>query len=249
MKEEEGRVLVLGATSRLAKGVCGELAARRYHLILAGRDTEELKRISADLEVRKASSSTVLFFDAEDDPGRETFVNNVIRNTPAGLLGIVACVGWMGHPEEGKWVVDAADRVIKVNYSGVVPVIGALSNHLRNESSFIVGVSSVAGDRGRKTNYPYGAAKGGLSIWLQGLRNDLYDRNIRVLTIKPGFLDTRMTFGAVPPILAADPIRAGRRIVQALDRRADIVYIPWFWKWIMLLIKAIPEPIFKRMSL
>lgn len=114
---------------------------------------------------------------------------------------------------------------------------------------FIIGISSVAGDRGRQSNYVYGAAKGALSLYLQGLRNRLYPRGIRVITIKPGFVDTAMTYGLSGLFLVASPQNIGERIVRSLDKSADVVYLPWFWRYIMMIIKHIPEPIFKRMKL
>ncbi len=114
---------------------------------------------------------------------------------------------------------------------------------------FIIGISSVAGDRGRQSNYVYGAAKGALSLYLQGLRNRLYPSGVRVITVKPGFVDTAMTYGLPGMFLVASPQYVGERIVRALERSADVVYLPWFWRYIMLIIKLIPEPIFKRLKL
>ena len=119
----------------------------------------------------------------------------------------------------------------------------------KKKSGFIVGISSVAGDRGRQSNYVYGSAKGAFALFLQGLRNRLHPAGVRVLTVKPGFIDTRMTFGEVAPGMAADPEAVGAAILKALDRNRSVIYVPWFWRYIMLVIRSIPEPIFKRLRL
>jgi len=114
---------------------------------------------------------------------------------------------------------------------------------------FIIGISSVAGDRGRQSNYVYGAAKGALSLYLQGLRNRLHPSGVRVITIKPGFVDTAMTYGLPGMFLVASPQAVGESIASSPGKSADVVYLPWFWRYIMLIIKHIPEPIFKRLKL
>jgi NAD(P)-dependent dehydrogenase (short-subunit alcohol dehydrogenase family) len=113
----------------------------------------------------------------------------------------------------------------------------------------LVALSSVAGDRGRQSNYPYGAAKGGLSVFLQGLRNRLARRGVHVLTVKLGFVDTPMTEALPKNPLYAQPDVVARNVLRAVARRRDLVYVPAFWRWIMLVIRAIPERLFKRMSL
>ena len=117
------------------------------------------------------------------------------------------------------------------------------------ESGTLVAISSVAGDRGRQSHYVYGAAKGGLSIFMAGLRNRMHAKGVKVITVKPGFVDTPMTahMKKGPLFASADTIGAG--IVKAIDRGSDVVYLPWFWRWIMLVIKLIPEALFKRLSL
>jgi short-subunit dehydrogenase len=126
--------------------------------------------------------------------------------------------------------------------------LNIIANHFeQRHKGFICAVSSVAGDRGRQSNYLYGSAKGALSIYLQGLRNRLHHSQVRVITIKPGFVDTRMTFGRSKLFLLASPDRVARGIYQAVVRGKNVVYLPWFWRYIMLLVRAIPEGIFKRL--
>jgi NAD(P)-dependent dehydrogenase (short-subunit alcohol dehydrogenase family) len=124
------------------------------------------------------------------------------------------------------------------------------ATHLEAQGSgFLAAISSVAGDRGRQSNYVYGSAKGALSLFVQGLRNRLAPAGVRVHTIKPGFVDTPMTFGLPGMFLVADPGEIGEHIAAAIERGADVVYVPGFWRWIMLVIRLIPERVFKRLKL
>jgi decaprenylphospho-beta-D-erythro-pentofuranosid-2-ulose 2-reductase len=119
----------------------------------------------------------------------------------------------------------------------------------QNETGTIAVISSVAGDRGRKSNYVYGSAKGGLTIFLQGLRNALSGSGVHVLTIKPGFVDTPMTNDFTKGLLWAKPEKVAKDIKRAIDKKKNIIYTPWFWRWIMLIIRLIPESVFKKMNL
>jgi decaprenylphospho-beta-D-erythro-pentofuranosid-2-ulose 2-reductase len=145
-----------------------------------------------------------------------------------------------------------AHRTIDINFTSPVSVLNLFANYFEQyQRGYIVAISSVAGDRGRQSNYVYGAAKAGLNTYLQGLRNRLHHSKVRVLTIKPGFVDTPMTHGLVNPHspLLASPERVARDIACAVKSERDIVYTPWFWAWIMRLIRLIPELVFKRLRL
>jgi len=142
-------------------------------------------------------------------------------------------------------------RILNTNYTAAAVALNDLARYLagRGAPGGIIGIGSVAGDRGRRSNYVYGAAKGALALYLQGLRNRLADRGVHVLTVKPGFVDTPMTAGLQGLFLVAPPARVARDIVRAYQRRRDVVYTPWFWRYIMLLIRAIPESRFKHLRL
>lgn len=248
MRSETGLVLVLGATSPLARGACEELARSGSKLLLAGRDLEELNRNASDLRIRFGCEASAARFDATTPHDHEELLRSVLRAAP--LDGVVACIGAMGDPEESKSEMEAARTAIDVNFTAQAAILTAIAEHMAERSGgFVIGVGSVAGDRGRQSNYVYGSAKGGFALWLQGLRNRMHRRGVRVLTVKPGFLDTRMTFGTRSGPLVADPFRAGRTMIRRLKGRGDVIYLPWFWRWIMLVIRAIPEPLFKRLSL
>ncbi|GAB4346435.1 MAG: SDR family oxidoreductase [Gammaproteobacteria bacterium] len=242
-------VLILGATSAIARGCAHALAARGHALYLAGRDRDELKRLASDLEVRYGIRVGYGRCDVLAVKQHERFVDAVMEHL-GGLQGVVSAVGDLGDPEKDMRDPEAVVRRIQSNFAGVAALLTVCANRLEERGEgFIIGITSVAGDRGRQSNYPYGAAKGGLSLFLQGLRNRLHPSGVRVLTIKPGFVDTAMTYGMPGLFLVADPASVGARIVRALEGRTDVVYVPWFWRYIMLVIRAIPEPLFKRLKL
>jgi short-subunit dehydrogenase len=145
---------------------------------------------------------------------------------------------------------DVLRRVIDVNFTGAASICEALAAHMTPRGTgCIVGISSVAGDRGRQSNYVYGSAKGGFTLYLQGLRNRLFKQGVHVMTVKLGFVDTRMTFGMETGIPIASPEQVSRAVVAAADRKVDAFYYPHFWRGIMTVIRAVPEKVFKRLSL
>jgi len=246
--QESEAVLILGATSAIARATAAAFAARGDSLYLASRDEEELQRIAADLRLRYGTEVRHGLFDADATDTHETFLKSVVTAMP-NLSGMVLAFGFLGDKSAARDFSGGA-KIIASNFTGAASILSLCANYFEPlHYGFIIGISSVAGDRGRQSNYIYGAAKGALSLYLQGLRNRLYHSGVRVITIKPGFVDTAMTFGLSGMFLVASPQDIGMRIVRALDRSADIVYLPWFWRYIMLIIKLIPEFIFKRMKL
>jgi short-subunit dehydrogenase len=245
---ENEAVMILGATSAIARATAAAFASRGDTLFLASRDDEELRRIAADLRLRYGVEVHHGLFDAEATGTHEAFFKAVVAAMP-NLSGVVLAFGYLGDQQAARDFRVGA-KVINSNFTGAVSILSHCANYFEPlHYGFIIGVSSVAGDRGRQSNYIYGAAKGALSLYLQGLRNRLYPKGVRVITVKPGFVDTAMTYGLPGMFLVASPQSIGKRIVRALDRSADVVYLPWFWCYIMLVIKLIPESIFKRMKL
>ncbi|NOU00876.1 MAG: SDR family oxidoreductase [Gallionella sp.] len=241
-------VLILGATSAIARATAVAFAARGDTLYLASRDEDELRRISADLRLRFGIEVHFGLFDAEATETHEAFFKSVIAIMPT-ISGVVLAFGYLGDQVLAR-DFSVGKKVIAINFTGAVSILSICANYLELlQHGFIIGIASVAGDRGRQSNYVYGAAKGALSLYLQGLSNRLYARGVRVITIKPGFVDTAMTYGLPGLFLVASPQYLGERIVGSLGKSADVVYLPWFWRYIMLIIKCIPEPIFKRMKL
>jgi decaprenylphospho-beta-D-erythro-pentofuranosid-2-ulose 2-reductase len=241
-------VLILGATSAIARATATAFAARGDSLYLASRDLDELQRIAADLHIRYGVEVYYGSFDAEASETHDAFFQSVLATMP-GLSGVVLAFGYLGDQQAARSFKTGA-KIIASNFTGAASILSLCADHFEaQQRGFIVGISSVAGDRGRQSNYVYGSAKGALSLYLQGLRNRLYSSGVRVITIKPGFVDTAMTFGLPGMFLVASPQSVGERIVRVLSKSADVVYLPWFWRYIMLIIRSIPEPVFKRLKL
>lgn len=235
-------VLILGATSSIARACSEILAFRHCKLFLASRDTSELQRIATDLNIRFNVNVDYAFFDITQLDSHAVFFENVI-NKMGFIDGVLMAIGLIDKLDDQK--------VIKANFIGPIYFFELFARYLLTQKKgFIIGLSSVAGDRGRKPNYVYGASKAALTTYLQGLRNFLYPSNIHILTIKLGLIDTKMIFGSKYPLyLAANPKKTAIKIIHALDKRKESVYIPGIWRIIMLIIRLIPEKIFKRLSL
>ncbi len=241
-------VLILGATSAIARATAAAFAARGAALYLASRDLGELRRIAADLHLRHGVEVQYGLFDAEATGSHEAFFNSVVEAMPQ-LSGVVLAFGYLGDQQAARDFC-VGEKIIASNFTGAASILSYCASYFEPlKRGFIIGISSVAGDRGRQSNYVYGAAKGALSLYLQGLRNRLYASGVRVITVKPGFVDTAMTYGMPGLFLVATPQSIGERIVRALGKPADVVYLPWFWRYIMLIIRHIPEPLFKRLKL
>ena len=244
------RVLILGATSGIACAVGAEFASHKYDLILAGRNQDELLVLAGDLNIRYGIKSETLLFDVLEFQEMESTLQSCLVRVGAELEGVVLCIGYLGDQQTAQADPQEARRIMDSNYTGCVLALNIFANYFEDKKSgFICAISSVAGDRGRQSNYLYGSAKAGLSTYLQGLRNRLHHANVRVITVKPGFVDTRMTFGSPNLFLVASPEAIAQGIYKAVLRGNDEVYLPWFWRFIMFAVRAIPESIFKRLRL
>ena len=246
------RVVILGATSGIARALCRELAAAGTPLVLCGRNTGELAVMADDLRLRYNQSPEVEKLDALDPESHADFIQSCLQKNEGKLGGVVLCYGDLPGQEETQKDAAAARKSIEVNFTSAVTLLNGFAEILEQQKSgFIAGISSVAGDRGRQSNYTYGAAKAGLTAFLAGLRNRLYPHGVHVLTIKPGFVDTPMTDGIINPKspLVASPERVAKDIVRAIKRRKNTIYTAWFWRYVMLIICSIPEFIFKRLKL
>jgi decaprenylphospho-beta-D-erythro-pentofuranosid-2-ulose 2-reductase len=242
------RVLVVGATSAMAAEAARIYAAHGARLFLTGRNSQRLEAVAEDLRVRGAAVETAVL-DATDRRRCEEVVEAAW--TSFGGLD-VALVAHGVLPNQARCQVSVADAVdaMEVNFLSTVALLTPLANRFEAaRAGCIAVITSVAGDRGRQSNYVYGAAKGGLDRFLQGLRNRLFHAGVAVVTLKPGFVDTPMTAGLKQGPLFASARRAGRAIHRAIERRRDVAYIPWFWRPIMAIIRALPEAVFKRLRL
>lgn len=241
-------VLILGATSTIAQAAAYELAKKGYSLYLAGRDVKELQRTAEDIRIRCNASVQVGSFDAQKWEDHAAFLQSVVRKT-GGLEGVLLAFGTLGDTQSVNNQFQAANEIIQTNFTGACSILNECANYFAvQEKGFIIGISSVAGDRGRQRNYIYGATKAGLNVVLQGIRQRLDSHGVRVITIKPGFVDTAMTFGLPHIFLNASPTAVGKKIAASVDRWSDIVYVPWFWQYIMAVLKWIPEKIYKKMK-
>lgn len=245
-------IVVIGATSGMARALCAVLAKRGCRLVLAGRDTDELRRVASDLQLRYETAVVARPFEALDFSTHNDFVDECVQHFDGNLDAVVLCYGYMADQERTEQDFGVARQMIDVNFTSPVSVLNQFARHFeRQERGLIAAISSVAGDRGRQSNYTYGSAKAGLSAYLQGLRNRLYRSGVAVLTIKPGFVLTPMTEDVLDPksALVARPERVARDIDRAIRGKANVLYTPWFWWGIMKVIKLLPETIFKRMRL
>lgn len=247
---EKQTILILGATSAIARAAAFCWAKRGYNLYLASRDKHELERISADISIRCGVVVRHSVFDIGEFSTHESFIGKVLEETSGNFCGVLLAAGYLGNQATAVTDFGEAKKIIDVNYIGACSILTQCANVLiGRKETFIAAISSVAGDRGRQSNYVYGSAKAGLNVFLEGMRNRLFPQGVHVLTIKPGFVDTAMTYGRPGMFLVASPELVAETIVKAVDKRKNIVYIPWFWRIIMGIIQSIPECIFKRLKL
>lgn len=244
-------VAILGATSAVARAIALQCAKDGYDVVLAGRDQEEGEALAADVRVRTGAACSTVPFDALAFDTHEPLVQDcrdALGRLPDGL---VLCFGYMTDQAETQTDAQAARHTIDANFTAAVSVLSRFANAFEERGSGFIGVlTSVAGDRGRMSNYTYGSAKAGLGVFLQGLRNRLHHAGVSVTTVKPGFMDTKMTYGMdLPGLLTASPERAGEAAWRAIQRGRNEVYVLWFWRYIMLIIRSIPEWLFKRMTM
>lgn len=240
-------VLILGARSDIGIAIAQGFAELGHPLQLAARSAASLNALKSDLELRYRVSVSLHEFDALALSTHETFVADLPE-----LPQVAICVvGFLGRQKECERDITAATQVIRSNYEGPASVLAVLANRFDERGNgSIVGISSAAGERGRAANYVYGSAKAGLTAFLSGLRNRLSRRGVHVLTVIPGFVATQMTEGMnLPATLTAEPREVAMAVVSAVNRKKDIVYVRPIWRVIMLVIKSIPESIFKKLNL
>ena len=239
--------LVIGATSDIGRAIARRLAADGYALQLAARDVTRLEDEAVDIRSRWGASVTTQHCDVLEKDGGSASLAGL-----EPLPDVAICVvGLLGAQDRSERDGAAAERVMRTNYVGPALLLGALAQRFAQRGSgILVGVSSVAGDRGRGANYIYGSAKAGFTAFLSGLRNRLARTGVHVLTVKPGFVRTRMTAGMdLPALLTATPDEVAAAVAGALRARRDVVYVRRIWRLIMLVVRAVPERVFKRMKM
>lgn len=242
---------IFGATSRIAHALARDLAERGERVIVLARDAAEAATLAADLGVRSGVPAVAEAFDASDVAGHPALVAR-LEAAHGAIDTAVLAFGDMGDQTASEHDPSAFEAVVAANYTGAAALAEALAQAMSaRKRGAIVAIGSVAGDRGRQSNYAYGSAKGALALYLQGLRNRLVVQKtgVHVLTVKLGFVDTRMTWGLKTKIPVASPEAASQAILRALAERKNTIYYPPFWRAVMGIIKAIPEAGFKRIAL
>lgn len=243
------RVLIIGATSAIAEASARIFAARGDALFLVGRRPEALTAIALDLKVRGAAAVGVQVMDVNDFDAHESMLTSA-EECLAGLDTVLIAHGTLGDQKACEGSVDTTLRELNTNGIAVVALLTAIATRFETRhAGAIATISSVAGDRGRQSNYVYGSSKALVNAFTSGLRQRLYKSGVSVITIKPGFVDSPMTAAFPKGLLWARPEQIATGIVRAIDRATPVVYLPSFWRAIMLIIRAIPERLFRRLSL
>ena len=239
-------VLIVGAKSDIAKATAREYARHGYDLYLAARKSSELHDFVNDVTASTQRNIKLVELDILNYKSHQEFYQS-LEEKP---LGVISAVGYLGDQKKAQTDSIEAQKIIDTNYTGVVNLFNIIANDFEHRrSGFLVGISSVGGDRGRKNNYIYGCSKAAFTAYLSGLRNRLYDSNVHVLTVKPGFVATKMTEGIdLPKKLTAQPEAVAKDIYNAQQNGKNVLYTKWIWSWVMLIIRMIPEWKFKRMN-
>jgi short-subunit dehydrogenase len=244
------KILIIGATSAIAEACARRFAARGDALFLVARNAEHLRAVAGDLAVRGAMRAESATLDVADFGAHEAVLDTAVRQLGGIDVALIAH-GTLSDQAQCQTSVDALRHEFDVNAVSTIALLTLLANRFEAQRHGTLAViSSVAGDRGRQSNYVYGSAKAAVTAFLGGLRQRLAKADVDVLTIKPGFVDTPMTAAiAKKGALWAQPDVIAAGIVAAIDGRRNIVYLPGFWRWIMLVIRHIPEPVFKKLKL
>jgi decaprenylphospho-beta-D-erythro-pentofuranosid-2-ulose 2-reductase len=243
------RIVIVGASSAIAEATARCYAARGARLFLVARQSQRLEDIASDLKVRGATDVTVATLDVNQLDAHD----NVLAQAWIWLGDVDAMLiahGTLPDQTSCEASTELAVKEFNTNGTSTIALMMAAANRFEAQRHGVLAViSSVAGDRGRQSNYLYGSAKAAVSTLASGLRQRLAKVGVAVVTIKPGFVDTPMTKDFPKGPLWAKPEAVARGIVRAIDRRRNVVYLPWFWCLIMLIIRHIPESVFKRIKL
>ncbi len=242
-------VTILGATSDVAMALASKFAQKGYNLILAARSSNRLANFSADIVIRHKVNVDVIEFDATNYDNHNEITKKIKNSTI-----VVAAFGVLGDQAHDFQDWENCHSVIESNYVGFVSIINRIVATWESEPTdqvrTIIGISSVAGERGRGSNFIYGSAKAAVTCYLDGLRNHCFKNGIHVITVKPGFINSKMTDGLdLPRPLTKEPEQVANAILKGYQRSKNTIYIGGIWRFIMFVIRSIPEVIFKRMSL
>jgi decaprenylphospho-beta-D-erythro-pentofuranosid-2-ulose 2-reductase len=243
------RILIVGATSAIAEATARRFAQRGDALFLAARNAAALSAIAKDLTVRGAAQVDTMEFDARSIDRFATLLDAATQRL-GGLDAALIAHGTLSDQAACQRSVDLMREEFDVNAISVLALCTLLGNQFEAQGHGVIAViSSVAGDRGRQSNYVYGSAKAAVTAFTSGLRQRLYPKGVRVVTIKPGFVSTPMTAAFKKGALWASPAKVATDIVRAMDRGTPVIYTPSFWRPIMWVIRSVPETVFRRLRL
>ena len=240
-------LLLLGAKSDIGLAVAHRFAKEGFNIQLAARNSKSLKEECCNIIIRHNVESTFHELNILDYDSHEKFLNSL----PELPTVVLSAIGLLDNRNESVGNINKTVLIIRTNFEGIVILISKIAKKfVKRGSGTIIGISSVAGDRGKSSNYIYGSAKAGLSAFLSGLRNRVYKSNVDVITIKPGYVKTKMTSNMkLPKLLLTNPKTVANYIYSAYQRKKNIVYVTIVWQYIMRIIKLIPEEIFKRLKI
>lgn len=240
--------VIIGTTSAMGLAFARKCASEGAQLLITTRKAVDAKPLVSDLHIRGAKEITSVTLDLGKTGGSAELLERV--STIPGEINVAFFAGSMSEQSQLNADPLLAARTYTENLIGPADCLQRLALIMEERGcGTIIALSSVAGDRGRASNYSYGSAKAGWSAFLSGLRNRLHDAGVKVVTVKPGFVDTDMTWGLPGLFLVASPDAVAERLWQARLGRKDVIYVPGFWRWIMLIIRLIPEPVFKKLKL
>lgn len=231
----------------MAIAIARKFASNGYNIQLAARNTAPLQALQSDIGIRYNVQCTTHSFDALNYTSHKTFVEQLNPKPD-----VTICVfGYLGEAMKARTDWQEAERILHTNYTGAVSILDRIADYYSaQKQGTIVGISSVAGERGRQSNYHYGSAKAGFTAYLSGLRNRLFQDGVHVVTVQPGFVYTRMTENLqLPKLLTGQPADVANTVYNAVKKKKNVVYVKWFWRWLMLIIRSIPEFMFKKMKL
>lgn len=240
-------LLIIGGTSDIGKAIAYRFAKEGFDIQLASRNLYSSKKTKSDLEIRYGIKVSLYEFDALNLDSHEKFIRS-LNNLPTI---VVAAIGFLGEQKKSEKNIKETLLTLRTNFESIASIIGLFANHFEKRGSgTIIGISSVAGDRGRSSNYIYGSSKAGLSAFLSGLRNRLQPHGVNVMTVKPGFVNTKMTSHInLPSIFTTTPSTVSNYIFKAYKSKKKVIYVTSRWWLIMLIIRALPENIFIKLKL
>jgi decaprenylphospho-beta-D-erythro-pentofuranosid-2-ulose 2-reductase len=240
-------ILILGGTSDIGLAIAHAYARNEYNIYLAGRNLEAVEKNAKDIALRYGVQAEAHGFNLESYSSHPDFYDH-LRVKP---LGVICAAGYLGDHSKATQDFSEAKSIYERNIIGYVSILNIIGNDFkRRGSGFIVGITSVAGERGRQSNYYYGSAKAAFTEYLSGLRNRLYPSKIQVMTVKAGFVQTKMTEHMhLPGLLTVNPDYVARKVYRCQRRGRNTIFIHWIWRPIMFAIRSIPEFLFKRLKL